>query len=380
MSENQSPIFMYLDGEELMKVGFTCSSLLREAENLAREIVKSVNHQYVSGPIKLLDDVDDVDYVEEDPAKIRFCSEGTNNFYLCAPIDEQDFDKDHFDMKRWLPLLRRMERMTQDIYYLGFEVALGDSSAPSRYLRKQDKLSFNSKIFLSSAGSITSYHPPPNSDSPHRDNITIRAGHVQVTQKIARIPPNARDDMLIFSVSKKLTDGVHRIICRFACEMSAHRAALGILGCNDDGTAVWEARSTVHLNIGREIIVGLEYDSSQHLLQTYTIIDTSIYDERISMNQNRRQLYFAVNFSRVSAVTTYNQLSVHECCRDEWARFLTHNPRLLHFPQFELIPEGEMMHIQFSGTRSMQSLNFDDAVGLFGRTTILHREEENAFV
>jgi hypothetical protein len=354
-----------------MNVGFTCSSLLPEAERVAMEIVKSVNHQYVSGPIKLLDGE------EKDPAKIRFCSEGTNNFYLRAPIDEQDFDEDLFDMKKWLPLLRRMERMTQEIYYLGFEVELGDNSAPSRYLRNQDKLTFNSKIFLSSAGSITPYHQPLNSDSPHRDNITIRAGHVQVTQKIATIPPNTRDDMLIFPVSKMLTEGVHRIICRFACEMSLHTGALGILGCNDDGTAVWEAESTVHLNIGSEIIVGLEYDSSQHSLQTYSIIDTSIYVVRFPIYQERSQLYFAAAFSRVSAVTTYNQLSVRECCPEEWAKFRTHTPRLLSNPQLKLTLSGDMMHIRFGGTRNMQSLNVDDALGLFDRI-MYDLEEEDA--
>lgn len=358
ISAYQSPIFFYLDGEDLMNVGFTCSSFLSHAEKVAMEIVTSINHQYLSGPIKLADDAD------KDPTKSRFCLEGTNNFYLRAPIDQQDFDEDLFDMKKWLPLLRRMEKMTQEIYYLGFEVKLGDYGAPSRYLRHQDKLTFNSNILLSSEGSITSYHPSPNLDNPPRDNITIRAGHVQVTQEITGIPLDTTDDKLVFSVNKMLTEGVHRIICRFACAMSLHSCSVGILGSHDDGTAVWEAELMVYLGFGNEIIVGLEYDSSQQSLRTHSIMDSTIRVENFYIKKDRRHLHFAAALSRVCSVITYNQLSVRECCPEEWEKFILHTPQLLTNPQLELIPAGEIMHIRLGGTRNMQSLSVDDMDGL----------------
>eukprot|EP00804_Cyclotella_cryptica_P022522 CCRYP_009434-RC/>CCRYP_009434-RC protein AED:0.02 eAED:0.02 QI:966/1/1/1/1/1/2/399/375 len=368
MSAYLSYIFFYLDGEDLMNTGFTCSSLLSQAEKVAMEIVKSVNHQYVSGPIKRLDDT------ETDPTKIRFFLEGTNTFYLRAPIDEQDFDEDLFDAKKWLPLLRRMERMTQEIYYLGFEVALGDYSAPSRFLRNQEKLAFKLSILLNSTWSMTSYFPPRNLDNPRMDNITIRAGYVQVTQEIASIPPNSDNDELIFSVNKKLTEGVHRIICRFACNTSLLPGSVGILGHHDDGMVVWEAQLMVCLCFEREAIVGLEYDSIHHSLRTYSIIENTIRVESFSINQTRGQLYFAAAFSRVSAVTTYNQLSVRECCPEEWAKFITHTPHLLKIPQLELIPEGDMMHILFGGTRNPQSLNVNNMVGLSDLTMFVQNE------
>ena len=333
-------IIDFLGAKDLVSTALTCTTLFKKIEKKSKALVESVQHLFPNGPI-LMEDCESAvpDEGEFKHHSYMYYASGRNSHRLQSPEDG----------KCWLKVLEKVEKLTADTYF-GFQVKAGDEGAAMRYLRSNDRVTFGQTYSSSAAAGATTGIVPelPNND------ISVTGGQVMIKRfRLPEITHHHREERqrqngragnrnIIFSVDKMLhTPGVHRVIVRYYCH--CERQSIGKVGIlsKSESSAEWlgdtfdvELSSSIGV-ISEELLVGLEFNSSENKLKVYTTdpeekkikecAQFDIPEDELGV-RDPRNMCFAASLSVSSALFGGNQLSVRSCDSKEWNMFLSHNP------------------------------------------------------